>query len=309
MLSRLRTLISAALLSVTVSADVALDETPAKPGEWGHHPPEGAVSQVTPPAFAWRPQDRKAVATYEVQCARDDAFTDALYEATGIVYNVHCPPRVFEAGTWHWRFRYVSKTGETSPWSKVRAFTIAESATQMPLPTKDDLLARIPKAHPRLFLRPEQLADLRKRSVSDLKPGYDRLVKECEKLLKNPPPTEEPPTYPKGTKRGSDPWRKIWWGNRTYVQKALGGAASLAFTRLLGGKEDYGQLARRILMDCAKWDPKGATGYRYNLWSRTNLLSGDWVLNEENLTHTENPVSTDTPQGFYKVESVLDTEE
>ena len=50
-------------------------------------------------------------------------------------------------------------------------------------------------------------------------------------------------------------------------------------------------------------------GYRYNLWSRTNLLSGDWVLEEENLTNTENPVSTDTPQGFYKVESVLDTEE
>ena len=30
------------------------------------------------------------------------------------------------------------------------------------------------------------------------------------------------------------------------------------------GNEAYGQLARRILLDCAAWDPVGSTGYRYN---------------------------------------------
>ena len=65
-------------------------------------------------------------------------------------------------------------------------------------------------------------------------------------------------------KRGSPEWKKLWWGNRTYTIAALDGAATLAFTRLLGGKEEYGQLAKRILLDCAEWDPQGATGYRYN---------------------------------------------
>jgi hypothetical protein len=59
-------------------------------------------------------------------------------------------------------------------------------------------------------------------------------------------------------------WREIWWGNRLYTIAALDGAATLAFTRLVGGKDEYGQLAKRILLDCARWDPKGATGYRYN---------------------------------------------
>ena len=45
---------------------------------------------------------------------------------------------------------------------------------------------------------------------------------------------------------------------------ALDGAATLGFTRLLGGKDEYGQLAKRILLDCLRWDPKGATGYLYN---------------------------------------------
>ena len=49
-----------------------------------------------------------------------------------------------------------------------------------------------------------------------------------------------------------------------YTIAALDGAATLGFTRLLGGKEEYGQLAKRILLDCAAWDPHGATGYRYN---------------------------------------------
>jgi hypothetical protein len=65
-------------------------------------------------------------------------------------------------------------------------------------------------------------------------------------------------------KRGSDEWRDIWWGNRKYTIRALNTAATLAFTRMLGGKKEYGELAKKMLLDCAKWDPKGATGYRYN---------------------------------------------
>ena len=36
--------------------------------------------------------------------------------------------------------------------------------------------------------------------------------------------------------RNSEQWREIWWGNRTYTIRALDSAATLAFTRLLGGK-------------------------------------------------------------------------
>ena len=64
--------------------------------------------------------------------------------------------------------------------------------------------------------------------------------------------------------RGSQEWKALWWGNRTYTIAALESASTLAFTRMVGGKEEYGQLAKQILMDCAEWDPKGATGFHYN---------------------------------------------
>jgi hypothetical protein len=132
------------------------------------------------------------------------------------------------------------------------------------LPQRKELLDRIPQTHPRLFIRPEHLVDLRKRAQTDLKPIYDELVATCEDILADPPPTKEPPTYPEGTVRLSEEWREIWWGNRMYTIRTLNSAATLAFTRLLGGQEPYGQKAKELLLACAQWDPKGATGYRYN---------------------------------------------
>lgn len=251
-----------ALLIALPAPAVTLDEAPAVEGEWGYRPENGTTSEVNPPGFSWRPTDK--IVSYELECARDARFEQVEYRAGDITYNVHCPPRTFPAGRYTWRYRGRDAEGQPTPWSQARTFEIPATAVAFPLPTRDELLARIPKTHPRLFVRPEQLEELRRLAQGNLKPKFDSLVATSERLLKNPPPTAEPPTYPKGTVRGSEEWRQIWWGNRTYTIAALDGAATLAFTRLLGGKEEYGQLAKRILLDCAKWDPKGATGYRYN---------------------------------------------
>ena len=64
--------------------------------------------------------------------------------------------------------------------------------------------------------------------------------------------------------RGSDPWRAVWWGNRKATILALESAATLAFAWRISEREDYGRLAVRLLLECAAWDPRGATGYRYN---------------------------------------------
>lgn len=240
----------------------AVDETPAQPGEWGFRPAEGEPSAVNPPPFVWRPQ--KGAVAYQFQCARDGAFAVVQYDAGDIRYNCHCPPRTLEPGEWHWRFRYATKGGQISAWSRARAFSIGADAAAFPMPSRKELLARIPKQHPRLFIRPEDLPRLRRLAEGELRPQRDALIAQCQKLLRNPPPTAEPPKYPPGTTQLSEEWRQIWWGNRTYTIEVLNGAATLAFTRLLTGDEEYGRLAKRLLLAAAEWDPKGATGYRYN---------------------------------------------
>ncbi len=241
----------------------AVNDAPAGPGEWGFRPSQAHPTATNPPGFVWRPQ--KQAAAYEMQVARDPGFTDVVLAARGIAYNCYCPPKLLPPGEkLLWRFRFVDGKGGPSAWSGARAFTIPPQAAEMPMPPRAKLLGRVPKSHPRLLLRPEDLPGLRKLASGPLKDRRDRLVAECEKLLKNPPPTDEPRKYPKGMKPGSDPWRKIWWGNRRYTIRVLHGAATLAFTRLITGEDTYGREARRLLLAAASWDPKGSTGYRYN---------------------------------------------
>ena len=266
---------------------VKLDERPAEPGEWDYRPAAGSVSQVNPPSFSWRPKDGL---TWEIQCAADAEFKKIEYRADDLEFNVHCPPQTFEPGTYTWRYRGKDKNGRYTNWSEARTFTISDEAATMPLPAREELIARIPKSHPRLFMRPENLGRLRELASGSMKPEYDRLVKECERIMSRPPATEEPPKYPADIVNNSDPWREIWWGNRTYTIRALNSAATLAFTRLLGDKEQYGIEAKRILLECAKWDPKGSTGYRYNdeagmpynyYFSRTYTFVNDLLSEDE----------------------------
>jgi len=246
---------------LAAAGKLILDERPAKAGEWGYRPADGVVSPVNPPSFSWRPQDNM---TWEIECARDTAFEKIEYRAQNVKFNVHCPPRTFKPGTYTWRYRGKDANGNYTNWSRLRTFSIADDAVAMPLPPQEELLSRIPKTHPRLFVRPENMQHLRKLAEGKLKDRYEKLVEKCEKLLANPPSTQEPPKYPKGTVRKSEQWRNIWWPNRVRVITALNGAATLAFTRLLGGQQEYGLEAKRILLECAKWDPASSTGYRYN---------------------------------------------
>ncbi|HUU92267.1 MAG TPA: DUF4962 domain-containing protein [Phycisphaerae bacterium] len=297
---RIRTGLPCTFYAVMITASAALcaeapvNESPAAPGEWGFRPFDGQPSPTNPPAFVWRPQ--KDAAAYELQCARDAAFRTAAYRATVERYNCHCPPKTFEPGTWHWRFRFLDRKGTASAWSKTRTFVIDKTVAAFPMPTRQELIGRIPRKHPRLFVRPEQLPHLKQLAKGELKKEFDALVKESDRLLKNPPPSKEPPTYPKDCERKSEQWRTIWWGNRTYTIRCLNGAATLGFARLLSGNEDYGRLAKRLLMDAARWDPKGSTGYRYNdeagmpynyYFSRTYTFINDLLSEKEKATCRE----------------------
>ncbi|MHC4640746.1 MAG: DUF4962 domain-containing protein [Planctomycetota bacterium] len=274
------------LVSDLAAAELTLDEKPAVGGEWGYRPADGAVSAVNPPSLSWRPQ--KGL-TWEVTCTGTQPYANIGFHWKNIEFNVYCPAQTFPAGAYTWRYRGKNSKGNYTNWSRTRKFTISKDAASMPMPVRKELLSRIPKTHPRLFVRPENLGQLRKLAKGQMKGQYDRLVRECERLLKNPPATKEPPKYPKDMVRGSEEWRKVWWGNRTYTIKALNGAATLAFTRLLGGPEKYGAEAKRILLECARWEPKGSTGYRYNdeagmpyayYFSRTYTFVND-MLNEK----------------------------
>lgn len=267
---------------------IALDQRPAGPSEWGYRPADLSLAAENPPGFCWRPQSK--IVRWEVAIAEEQDLKAVVDHATDLTLATYRPSKPLAPGRYVWAYRGFTADGDATEWSTPRRFEIPAAAKPMPMPPRKELLARIPTQHPRLFVRPEELPRLRELAKGDLKSQYEALVTQCEKLLKNPPPTEEPPKYPPSIETKDEQWREIWWGNRTYTVRALNGAATLGFTRLLDGNEEYGQLAKRILLDCAKWDPKGATGYRYNdeagmpyayYFSRTYTYIYDLLSEEE----------------------------
>ena len=250
-------LIPGFLLSLSISAAAPFREEPARSDEWGVHPAAGKMLRVTPAPFVWREQ--RGARSYELQYARNPEFHDAV-TAAPLRWNVHCPAAEMAPGVWFWRVRFLDQRGVPSQWSSVRKFEIASDAAANPMPTRTEWEKRLPSTHPRIFLRPEELPKLR-RSKPEL---LAELTRQCETLLASPPPTKEPPKYPEGVKRPSPEWIKIWWGNRLYVMKTLDGAATLGYGYQITGKREYGNLAKKILLECARWDPEGSTGRRYN---------------------------------------------
>lgn len=252
------------LAASVAGAALVPDETPAGPGEWGFRPPDGKVSAVNPPGFVWRPQ--KDAATYEMQIASDANFDTVIHEAGELQLDCHCPSEPLKPGTYYWRFRYTTTDGQISDWSSIRSFTVDENSTIFPMPTRQELLSRIPQKHPRLFLRPEDIEDYRELAHGRLSDRYETLVANADRRLENALDTSEPEEYPEGVTRRSNiaEYRHYRHAARRQAVNVCNGAASLAFVYLLTGDEKYAAEARRLLLAAMDWDPKGATGYRYN---------------------------------------------
>jgi hypothetical protein len=166
----------------------------------------------------------------------------------------------------------------------------------MPLPERNELFQRIPDKHPRLFVRPERIEELRKLAQTTLNAEYKELVKRCNALLQNPPDSSEPPLYKAGRRTPDE--LDIWWGNRVRTINVLENAALLAFVWTLDGNEQYAALSKKLLLDAAQWDPKGATGFRYNdeagmpynyHFARTYTLLNS-QLSEEEKQHCRNVI-------------------
>ncbi|MCF6286672.1 MAG: DUF4962 domain-containing protein, partial [Candidatus Hydrogenedentes bacterium] len=246
---------------MTTSAP-SLDESPATAQEWGYRPAQGSIATTTPPAFVWRPV--KAAHHYALEIARDDAFNDGVHTWSALPWSSFASDTVLEPGPWFWRYAAIDGDGARSDWSQVRRFEVAADARKFPKPTMADLVERIPAGHPRLFIRPEEVGDLRRAIAGRLETPGKNLLAQADKLLASPPDTTEPPKYPKGTVRGSKEWKAIWWGNRRRAVAVTNGAATLAFAYQLTGDVTYGDGAKNLLLAFCAWDPQGATGYEYN---------------------------------------------
>ena len=154
-----------------------------KPG-----PAHGDTVGTNPPGFHW-PQEEGSEG-FILEISRDIHFDEcnSLFEKaikkgrliplslseTPIIYKgetswliaglplpLHRPSFVIGTGDWYWRWRSVMQGNDVQQPSAVRKFTISTIFNEHKVPPLKDLYSNIPDAHPRLFIRPEQIDSLR----------------------------------------------------------------------------------------------------------------------------------------------------
>lgn len=61
------------------------------------------------------------------------------------------PHQILSSGTWYWRFRSVSKSGENTSWSPVYSFTITDDVPQFVTPPFEEVNKTMSEKQPRLY--------------------------------------------------------------------------------------------------------------------------------------------------------------
>jgi len=250
------------------AAQLTIDNRPANPDEWGYRPADGAVVRLTPPSLTWLPE-REAV-SYTVQWAQQADFAQAE-TVSGIPWPTYAHHVPLAPGTWFWRYRFTDRSGAVSGWSQARRFVVPADAVPFPMPTRAQQRQRVPKEHPRLFVRPEDVPRLRAAARGPQAAAFAQLRREADRILAAGP-TPEPQHLGSARDKDNKELVKYWWPNRVQTEKACQEAETLAFVYLLTGEAKYGQAARRWVLHLASWDPDGPTNFRLNCEAAKPML-------------------------------------
>lgn len=236
--------------------------------EIGYHPLPGETAALNPPSFIWL-QEGKA-RTYEMQWSRNEDFT-AAESAGPLPFNTYTPSTAWAPGHYYWRYRYVTPDGLTSGWSCPRDVIIPENATEFPMPDRAEQRRRVPAAHPRLFLRPEELPRLRELAQGRESTAFESLRALADRFIQAGPTAE--PTY-RGTASNLQDKEalKYWWPNALAANQAATEAELISFVYLITQDEKYAEAARRWILHLAAWDPDGPTNWSLNTEAAKPLL-------------------------------------
>ncbi len=262
-------------------ANLAVDNRPAQPDEWGYRPADGSTAVMNPPSFTWI-HDKRAAA-YDVEWSRTPDFANASV-AKNVPWCVYTHSAPLEPGTWHWRYRFTTSKKEISGWSAVRSVIVPPGAVIFPMPSRAEQRERLPKAHPRLFMRPEDLPRLRA-AATNAGPAaalFKEMRKQADKLIKSGP-TPEPKVRGSARNKDDDKAVEAWWPNRETCDRAGGEAETLAFVWLITQDPKYGEAARTFLMALAQWDPDGPSNFALNCEAGKSMLyhpvrAYDWAF-------------------------------
>lgn len=253
----LRVLLPAIVFLAAVAACAApvVENRLPLPTEVGYLPADGDTVSVNPPAIAWLQEP--SATSYTVEISRDPEFRNADVHVDDYRYLLYTHTSPLEPGKYYWRYAFETADGQRSAWSKIRSFSIPPGVPQVPRPSRDYISKIIPRQHPRMFMRPEDLPGLRD-SRTSLPEEWRALLSDADRAL-SAPIMREPPPWTDGVWNANE-----WSAHLGAVTPAAAELETLAFAYLLSRDMRYGEAARQRLLNFVKWAPLGTSSMGIN---------------------------------------------
>jgi len=285
----LRRLLAAAILglfAVTVAdaqagpkETAALRQTLNRQPQWNEKPfapADGSVVQVNPPAFVWLPLPKRPASYVLAVSAAADFAPAATTTIDNVPISVHIPTRTMKPGVWHWRVGVRTADGQIV-WGKSRRFTVAADAQAWPFPDLNQVVAKIPHSHPRLFFPGQEGERVRTAWARQNPKEYDQLLRRARQAVGQPLYPEPSRLTGKGVARAAD-YSAIIRSSRP----PMDAMETCALAYLLSGDRTYGAEAKRLLLHFFSWDPEGATNLFHNdepaMWvMQRGMRAYDWT--------------------------------
>ena len=235
-------------------------------------PRRGSTPATNPPVFAWKPAADDE--NFRLQVAADAEFTHTCLDVDHLDDPLYLPETAFPPNRYFWKWSSASAESE------IFEFEITPEAVPLEVPPAAEWLRRFPADHPRIYIRPEEVAKLRASPPDgwdELKAGADALLTEAHEI----PEPEFLPDRSRDYQAFWAVWYPTMWNSRRFVK----GAESLALAYLVSGSTTYARAACRRLTSISRWDPQGSSHLGHNdeahmsvIWHGANAC--DWVWDQ-----------------------------
>ncbi|NOZ22912.1 MAG: DUF4962 domain-containing protein [Planctomycetes bacterium] len=239
-------------------------------------PRNGERPETNPSLFAWKPTP--SAERFRLVVARDESFNDVHLDLSDLSEPAFLPEKAFAPGRYFWRWS--DGTSE----SEVFCFEVTTDSTVVEVPPAVEWLKRLPKAHPRIYVGPDDISELRRSITTSRADAWAELKGNADALLHESQEIEEPPFLPswrENYKAAYQIWRPILWNSRRFVR----GAEALALAYLTSGDERYARAACQRMVSISKWDPEGSSHIGHNdeahmsvIWDGSKVC--DWVWDQ-----------------------------
>ena len=239
--------------------------------EMPFRPVDKTVTYQNPPDFSW-PKVSNAT-EYELIIARDIGLRDIAYQVKNLTTNYYNFPHIFEINTYYWAVRFIAAS-TPSDWSEPRMFRIDPDAQPFIVPPINEILAKVPPGHPRVWTTKKTLGDFRNRSRSIVDAHLKTVRSEMALTFPEEPQimlgTMSPDTYAKLQQLNTE-------AARGYQRLYRAGVAYL-----ISGDAEIGAYAKSALLKITSWDPNGATSYKnqdqlHRDIARYSAMVYDWI--------------------------------